>query len=146
MPTSKTDGRNKDLAKIHIAIKELCMDDDVYRGLLNDIQRGCNTSSKLTDRNRAKLIKKLRELGWQPKVSSVSSGKVTALQPQDRKIRAQWRYLGELGAVRDASERALAAYVKRQTGIERLQWTDSAQASKIIEALKQWIIRAGGEV
>lgn len=61
---------------------------------------------------------------------------------QMRMIRGLWIELAELGAVSDASEKALGAFVKRQTGQElgRLNARASAQ---VIEALKGWRGRAG---
>ena len=73
--------------------------------------------------------------------------------PQSRKIRSLWLELRDLGGLRDASETALAHWVKNQTGIEALQWLSTAQASKCIDALKSWrdrvksqLIAAKGEI
>jgi hypothetical protein len=60
-----------------------------------------------------------------------------------RKIRALWVALHNLGALRDASEQALAAFVKRQTGRDALAFLTPADANKAIGALKAWCAREG---
>ena len=58
-----------------------------------------------------------------------------------KKIRALWLLLRDLGAVNNASEEALAAYVKRITGVDALQWIDGRQAERTIETMKKWAMR-----
>lgn len=41
----------------------------------------------------------------------------------------------------DPSEKALCAYVKRQTGIDLLAWLPTHKASRVIESLKKWVER-----
>lgn len=132
--------RRRELAQIHIAIKELGMDDGTYRQLLANIQVGCSSSKDLSPAGRKKLLERLKIAGWRPKLAK-KKGKITAKSPQDRKIRAIWLELAASGHVKNASEAALAAYVKRQTGIEQLQWLSTSQASQVIESLKQWVER-----
>lgn len=43
--------------------------------------------------------------------------------------------------VRDSSEKALATYVERMTGVQALQWLDVWQAQKLIEIMKKWLKR-----
>lgn len=131
------DQKRRDLAKIHIARKELAMDEDAYRLMLESVA-GVTSSAKLSARGRAKVLHRLRQLGWKPKTSARPRRRVTAQEPQDRKIRALWLDLAQMGVVRDRSEQALARYVKRQTGVEALDWLDGRQAEKVIEALKAW--------
>ncbi|EAM6083270.1 DUF1018 domain-containing protein, partial [Salmonella enterica subsp. enterica serovar Ealing] len=42
------------------------------------------------------------------------------------------------GIVRDSSEEALRRWVKRETGVDGLQWLESDKASIAIERLKNW--------
>ncbi len=64
--------------------------------------------------------------------------------PQMAMIRGLWLELADLGSVKDRSETALAAFVRRQTGQDcgRLP---AATANKVIEALKCWRGRDGKE-
>lgn len=134
---TEADQKRRDLAKIHIARKELAMDEDAYRLMLESVA-GVTSSAKLSARGRAKVLHRLRQLGWKPKTSARPRRRVTAQEPQDKKIRALWLDLAQMGVVRDRSEQALARYVKRQTGVEALDWLDGRQAEKVIEALKAW--------
>jgi len=58
------DFKQRQLAKIHIAKKALGLDDETYRGIINQIG-GVNSSSDLTMLGRAKVIKHMVEHGWQ---------------------------------------------------------------------------------
>lgn len=140
MGRQPADRRQRELAIIHIAVSELGIDDDSYRQILYQVGK-VDSSADLDAAGRSKLIHRLRQLGWKPKTRQ----KVTARQPQDRKIRALWLDLAKRGIVRDRSENALATYVKRQTGVERLEWLDGRQAERVIEALKKWISRVERE-
>jgi phage gp16-like protein len=138
-----------DLAKIHIAAKEIGLDDEGYRHLLADRYR-VESARELTPRQVADLLAHFRRLGWQARPGRQAkeksgSGSALASDPQSRKIRALWITLHKAGVVRDPSESALAAYVQRMTksrvqpqGVAALQWCDGAQKHRIIEALKEW--------
>ncbi|WP_028536173.1 gp16 family protein [Paludibacterium yongneupense] len=58
--------RNPALAKIHIAKKELALDDDTYRAMLQTIA-GVTSSKELSDAGAAKVLAHLRHCGWKPK-------------------------------------------------------------------------------
>lgn len=57
--------RSGDLAKIHIAKKQLGMDDSTYRALLWTIGR-VTSSADLDHAGRARLLDHFRACGWQP--------------------------------------------------------------------------------
>jgi hypothetical protein len=61
------------------------------------------------------------------------------------KLQALWIAGWNLGLVRDRDDRALLAFVKRQTGIDHTRFLRHGQdAMKAIEALKGWLERSGG--
>ncbi|MFT4195824.1 phage protein GemA/Gp16 family protein [Ottowia sp.] len=62
---------------------------------------------------------------------------------QPEKIRWLWRKLGEAGGIQDTSDKALAAFVSRTTGmgVADVRFLPTAQASTVIEALKSWLGR-----
>lgn len=133
------------LAKIHIAKKQLAMDDDTYRAMLRSVG-GAASSRDLTTAGASRVLRHLEQCGFKPVRKPGAAAlpqRALAQDAQSTKIRALWLELHSLGVVRNASEAALGAYVKRQTGVEALQWLSSAQASLIIEALKKWKTRAG---
>ena len=135
--------RGPELAKIHIGKKDLGLDDDTYRDILREAGR-VESSADLDYRGRMAVLERFKELGWRPKHKGQAPGKPSrplADDPQSKKIRALWLDLHAAGKVRDSSERALASYCKRMTGRDALQWLSTGEASRVIEALKQWLER-----
>ena len=65
--------------------------------------------------------------------------------PHAKKLQALWIGGWNLGLFRDRRDQALAAFVKRQTGIDHPNWVrDPELARKAIEALKDWLRRERG--
>ena len=135
------------LAKIHIAKKELGLDDDSYRDVLERMT-GQTTAKGLNDKQAGALLDEFKRLGWKPKVFtnngfSPSPKAAAAAFPSANKARALWISLWQLGAIRNASEAALEAFAKRQLKCEVFAWADQQQVYKLIEALKSMAQRAG---
>ena len=125
--------RKNDLAAIHVAKKQLGMDDEAYRTMLWSVAR-VRSARDLDHAGRKTVLDHLKACGFKrhsPK----------ARDPQSRKIRALWLDLKDLGELRDASEEALNSFVSRLTGARALQWLSSDQASNVIEHLKAWTRR-----
>lgn len=137
--------RKEELAKIHIGKKDLGLSDDIYRDILREAGK-VESSKDLDWRGRQAVLDRFKELGWKPKAArkavGAGSSRPLADDPQSKKIRALWIELHETGKVKNPAESALAAYVKRMTGVATLQWLSTAQASTVIEALKKWTQRA----
>lgn len=142
------------LAKIHLGAKELRLDEDTRRDLLERVT-GCRSSSNCTDAQLVAVIDEYRRQGWKPSVMGKPAGngakpapfpkdtRKPASSPVAKKARAIWISLHQLGVVRDPSDRALEAFGKRQLGVDRLQWADEGTAFRLIEALKAMAERAG---
>ncbi|MGE4501957.1 MAG: gp16 family protein [Thiomicrospira sp.] len=130
--------RQSDIAKIHIAKKDLGMEDDAYRAMLMDVAK-VDSASKLDFQGRHRVLHRLGQLGWKPKRKPMKTGPKSTKSMGD-KIRALWIELANDGIVRDKSEAALMAYVKRMTNgkYQAPQFCDAYQAGRIIEALKKW--------
>ena len=65
--------------------------------------------------------------------------------PYTTKMQALWRSGWNLGVVRFRSDRALAAFVKRTTGLDSARWaTDPIHAGGVIEGLKALLAREAG--
>ncbi len=133
---------SNDLAKIHIAKKALGLDDDTYRAMIRRIG-GVESSAQLDAAGRRALLAEFRSKGWKPAPGKAAKARALASDPQSRKIRSLWLALHAAGKVRDPSEKSLAHYVKRQTGVDRLNWLSVQQARTVIEALKGWAARTG---
>ena len=133
--------RNNELAMIHIAKQQLGMDDDTYRDMLWTVAR-VRSSAGLDWQGRKKVLDHLKARGFKVTASKTKpQSRALADDPQSKKIRELWLVLHSSGKVKNPSEAALAAFVKRLTGVEALQWLTSAQASTVIEALKKWLAR-----
>lgn len=122
--------RRRDLASIHIAKKQLGMEDDSYRHMLWSVAR-VRSAGELDFPGRKAVLAHLKACGFTPK-------RVGASDPLSRKIRALWLRLKARGALRDPSEKALESYVEHQTSVKKLQWLSSEQAAQVIESLKAW--------
>ena len=124
------------IAKIHIAKKEMGLDDASYRNVLK-AATGKDSSKALSERELERVLGKFRELGWKPK----RSGSKPSGRPHVRKIHALWSALEKAGKLRDASPAALRSFVQRQTGCDAAEFLTSREAGAVIEALKAWLNR-----
>jgi phage gp16-like protein len=122
-----------DLARIHIAKKELGLDDATYRGVLWDRYRK-QSAAYLTSGEVADLIELFRQKGWRP----VSFGQLGL-------IHVLWRKLDVAGVLEHGGEEALAGFVEHATGQNDLRRLTVREASRVIEMLKKWLERVEGE-
>lgn len=142
-------GRRALLAKVHLAKKDLRLDDETYRDIL-ERETGRRSSAECSVQELEHLVAHFRAQGFVPKTvaggrkgSAVQRGPRPADHPVAKKARALWISLHQLGVVENPSEQALEAFAKRQLGVERMQWMDQGLAFKLIEALKDWAKREG---
>lgn len=131
------------LAKIHVARKQLQLDEDDYRQILLD-ETGRSSSGDCTEAELERALKRFEALGFKPlpKAGPASVNR-PAQHPLARKARALWISLYHLGAVDSPTEKALEAFARRQLKCERLVWADQRQGYKLIEALKAMAARHG---
>lgn len=133
-----TDNRLRLIKLIHVARRELGMDDDTYRLLLSGMKGlgGATSTADLSVPNLYRVLEQLKQRGF--KVRSSKKQRPLAADEQSKKIRALWLALHDQGEVRDPSEEALAKFVMKMTGVQALQWLSGEQASQVIENLKKW--------
>lgn len=128
--------RRADLAAIHIGLKELGWDDGFYRSILWSVCR-VKSSAELDFTGRKRLLDHMRKCGWAGGAARAQSRPVrkplTGLQ---RKIWSLWQQLADAGLVDNRKMPALNAFVKRQTGVDRLEWLAGRQEDLVIESLK----------
>jgi len=125
------DTRRTDLAKIHIAKKQLGMDEDTYREMLRSVA-GVDSAGKLTAAGRRKVLDHLAAAGF-------------AGKKKDYPGRPKMRGLGDAAGLMRRIEACLAeagrpwAYVhgmaKHMFGVDRVQWCDADELRKIVAAL-----------
>ena len=78
----------KSLAIIHIAKRDLGLDDDLYRDILRERFRK-DSAAKLTQPQADQLIRYFKSKGWKPRQKTLP-GFNLANDPMSRKIRALW--------------------------------------------------------
>ncbi|NPE59254.1 regulatory protein GemA [Dickeya dadantii] len=126
---------------IHIAKRDLRLDDDTYRQVLTNTTKK-NSTRDMTVPQLIVVLEAMKRRGFKVKPAKKAvTGRKLDDAPQSRKIRSLWLEMADKGIVRDRSEAALAAFVRRETGIDGLQWLNSEQASHVIEKLKKWQYR-----
>lgn len=128
-------GRRADLAKIHIAIKDLGWSHDEYHDILRSVCH-VESSAELDFTGRKRFLAHLERCGWKRRANPKDRRQAT--DSQSKMMRGLWLELHELGYVEDPAESALAAWVARETKVDALQWLTTAQARQTIEKLKQW--------
>lgn len=127
-------------AVIHIAKKQLGLDDDTYRAMCLRVT-GRSSSSDMSEDERRKLVDEMKRRGFKMK----SGGKKlpVSTKPYIRLIHALWRSCHQKGVINDGSRTALRSFVKNhapvinnQTPPDDPDFLTSEQATPIIEALK----------
>ena len=144
-PRSEVDNRKNYYTLLALGKAALKMDDEFYYGIWLPRQgatispkSGRYSASTMDIGQLCQAVETMKNLGFRPKHTNDKSARPLASDAQSKKIRALWLEMHSQGIVRNASEASLATYVKRLTGVEALQWLDTAQASRVIEALKKW--------
>lgn len=123
---------------MHVAKRDLGLDDDDYRAVLERVT-GKRSAADMDDDQRAACVKEFRRLGFGA-AKSPHRGRLSG--PYAGKLQALWLSAWHLGMVRDRRDSALTAFVERQTGIASTRWLRNAyDAQAAIEGLKAWIAR-----
>jgi len=126
--------RKRWIRRIHARARELGIDEDTRRA----IQLRATGKASCKDMDAAELRR----------VVSAIDGR----GPGDRlpesdllpKLRALWISGWHLGVVRDRTDAGLAAWLRRQTGLDAAAWANAVQLADTIEALRAWLARDGG--
>ncbi len=139
---------NPMIAKIHIAKKDLGLDDDTYRDVLERVT-GKRSSKGLGPSQMDALLVEFRKLGWKAKMGAAAgsyrkgSGKLHV-----RKIFAIWQEMCDAQIPAAPTRAGLLAFVQRMTktearpeGVADPEWLSPEEARKVIEALKAWRTR-----
>ena len=114
------------------------LDDLAYR----DILRIVGKSESLAAMDVAGMERVLAHMKAKGFVVRPKAGdRPQTINPDASKVRALWLFLHVLGEVRDPSERALAAYVKRIVKVDDLRWARGHVVETLIETLKKWAMR-----
>ncbi|WP_293934013.1 gp16 family protein [Iodobacter sp.] len=126
------------LAKIHVAKKQLAMDDDTYRLMLQNVA-GVSSAKDLTVPLAMKVMAHLKKCGFKPK-ATVKHGK----RPQPTQDKTA--LMGKIEAQLTEAQRHwnyAHAMAKRMFKVDRVDWCDAEQLQKIVAALTYNAKRAG---
>ncbi len=121
--------RNDMLAKLHALKRMGGLSDDAYRDKLA-LHTGARSARELSDAELARVI-------------PLFHVKQNANNPHTSKVKALWIAAFNLGAIENGRDAALDAFVKHQTGKERLAFVTAAEAVPVVEALKAILARQG---
>ncbi|PUA46959.1 regulatory protein GemA [Pseudomonas protegens] len=122
--------RNLDLSKIHIAKKDLGLDDETYRALLVRVV-GVRSAKDLSPRQAGKVLAEFERLGWKP--SPVKTGRKAPVAAADRA-----KLVGKIEAFLAESKRSWAyadGMALRMFKVDRVEWLDPEQLRKMVAAL-----------
>ena len=130
------------LAKIHIAKKEMGLDDFSYREILKRVT-GHSSSAKMNDNQRGDVVEEFKRMGWKPKQRAKGNNwRKQSDNPHHRKIWALGKELDKRGYWHSEWKEALRMFVKSETGVDDIDWLETKQASNVIEALKSIVRRS----
>ncbi len=127
----------KHVAVIHIAKKQLCMNDDEYRVLLY-ASAGVSSASELRRLAQFRsVMKAFEKLGYKsPQERKCTSGQDEVAWgctiKQRRKIEVLWR-----ARARNTSDDALYKFIERVAQVNHPRWLSKQLASNVILALKK---------
>lgn len=132
------------IVKIHVAKRELGLDDDTYRTKLANIT-GKSSVKDMTEAERLQVLEVFRSEGFKPKADRRPDGRLKLSGRFAGKLQALWIAGWNLGIFKNRDDAALEAFVKRQTGLDAVRFCgNAADARKAIEALKAILAREGG--
>ena len=142
--------RPDELKRTRAAIFARCRDRGIDADTRHALQRRVTGKESLTEMSLVEMRQVLAALagretgraGGRARVASRPS--VLPAGPHTSKLRALWISAWWLGVVEDNRDTALAAWMRRQTGMDAARWATPAQTSACIEALKDWMARDGG--
>lgn len=114
------------------------LDDLAYRDILRIVGKS-ESLAAMTVPNMELVLAHMKSKGFV--VRPKAGDRRQAINPDASKVRALWLFLHALGEVRDPSEKALAAYVKRIAKVDDLRWASGDAVTALIETMKKWAMR-----
>ena len=155
--TPNHDTRRRELAKIHIARKDLHLDEDTYRQVIRDIGGAASGSSAdLSPLARGRVLQHFKSKGWKPKRKPATkrvsnSGDILGSEALVKRIRQIWERMDAGGVIENRTEQGLRAWVKsasrryhpNRAGYSAPEFLPEWVAQRLIEHLKKWASRCG---
>lgn len=129
--------RRSDLVRIHLAARQLDLDDPTYRTLLHDLT-GHDRAADLDATGLSRVIAFFRECGALAAIPSASDNTSRSRPSHVGRLRSLWRHLAAHGLVANGSPEALDRFVQHQTGASGVNALSAGQAARVIHLLKGW--------
>lgn len=146
--------RKTHLAKIHIAKKDLHLDDATYRQIIREVGGvRSGSSADLDESGRNRVLAHFKAVGWKskrkPRPRVTRNNEILASNDQVKLIRHIWIRMAEDGAVKAGDETGLRAWVRSATrryhpqhaGYSAPEFLPRWVAINVIEQLKKWAAR-----
>lgn len=133
-PTNADALRKAELAKIHLAKKDLALPEDEYRSLLL-LVTGKTSAKDLDWQGRKKLLDHFKKIGFKVKAKPAGRARPnvgTDRAARMRKVEALLADAGRSWAYADGLVKKLFAST---TGVERIEFCDGDHLAKVIAAL-----------
>jgi len=135
------DLHKKRIKLIHVAKSQVKLDDESYRDILSGY--GVESSKDLTLDQQVLVIQTMGKLGFKQKskpskyneLSDKRIGNTKLATPRQlRMVEGMWR--GSM-KVRNKSDEALRMFVKRITGVDKLEWVPVWDVKKVVKAIEE---------
>lgn len=131
------------LAAIYVAKKQLGLEEDDFRDVCERVT-GKRSTREMNEPQRMRLVEHFRDHGFKP-VSKGSRNRLTGKFAA--KLQALWIAGWNLGVFKNNDDKAMFAFVQRQTGLDAIRFVHYFDdATKAIEGIKSWIERKVGPV
>jgi phage gp16-like protein len=135
----RVESRNSLLAKVHIAKKDLGLDDDTYRAMLENLT-GKESAAALTVPQLVRVVADLRAQGWKgqanksatrrkPVVRSEAAGYLDKIEALLAEAKRPWSYASGIA--------------KRMYRADKLEWLNADQMRGVMTALMRDAVRHG---
>lgn len=136
VPKASTPITPKQIALLHVAKKQLGLDDDTYRAVLERVT-GCDSAADLTQPGFTAAVKYFTAMGFRS-TRSYGYRPTMATPPQVDLIRSLWaKFLGR----EDENDTELNKWLDRFHKVSSLRFVDNKKAAKVISALRAMISR-----
>ncbi len=133
----RAESRKSLLAKVHIAKKQLGLDDDTYRAMLENLT-GKTSAAELTVPQLTRVVADLRKQGWTPPAKPAShrkpaipeaAGHLDKIEALLAEAGRPWSYAGGIA--------------QRMYGVEKLEWLKPEQVRGVMVVLMRDAARHG---
>lgn len=131
--------RRKDLAMIHMAVKDLGIDRSSYEAMMFRVS-GTKSAAAMMAKERTMLIEEFKRLGWKlnktrPNEKTFQGGSQVDF------LKHLWGRLVASGKAKVAGEVGLNKFIMARFKVQRVEWLNPSQLRQAVEALKSWDAR-----